>query len=69
MKKILAALLLITTVRCSNNTDKNAGNDTTNTTYDESKPDTNVRPNGLNNSSVISTDTSAYKVPDSLKNK
>jgi hypothetical protein len=69
MKKIFAILLLAVAWSCGNNKNTSSNSDTTNATYDESKPDTTVHPNGLNNSSVTSTDTSAYKVPDSSKDK
>jgi hypothetical protein len=69
MKKIFVVLLLTSIWSCSNNTNTSNKNDTTNATYNEEKPDTSVHPNGLNNSSVTSTDTSAYRVPDTSKNK
>lgn len=69
MKKIFPLLILTVVCSCGNNTNTTNSSDTTNAIYDESKPDTTVRPNGLNNSSVTSTDTSAYRVPDTSKNK
>jgi len=63
MKKILIPFLLIVAYSCNN-----AGTNN-NSTADSSvaAPDTTIHPNGVNEGAVISTDTAAYKVKDSVK--
>ena len=68
MKKIIAALFIITICSCSNNTNTtNSSNDSTHVTYDASKADTTSVPNRVNNGTPGSNDTSAMDLDTTNK--
>lgn len=72
MKKVIIASLLIALYSCSGNSSDNAAN---NNTTDSSgltnatANDTLKHPTGMDNSSVISTDTAAMNVQNSYKKR
>ncbi len=72
MKKVLiASALLIALYGCSGNSSDNATNNTTDSTglTNPTAIDTVKHPSGMDNSSVISTDTAAMNVQNSYKKK
>jgi hypothetical protein len=63
MKKIVIPFLIVVIYSCNNTgTNSNSNADST-----VAAPDTTIHPNGVNEGAVISTDTAAYKVKDSVK--
>jgi len=72
MKKVLiASALLIALYGCSGNSSDNATTNTTDSTglTNPTAIDTVKHPSGMDNSSVISTDTAAMNVQNSYKKK
>jgi|1185.fasta_scaffold98222_2 uncharacterized lipoprotein len=65
MKKLIAAIFVITIFSCSNNTKTtNSGSDSTNVTNGTSKADTTAVPDGVTSGNPESRDTSAMRPLD-----
>ena len=67
MKKLLTAILLFAITSCNNNAGNTGGNNTENGGLtNPTAIDTTKHPSGMENSSVISTDTAAMNVQNSI---
>jgi hypothetical protein len=68
MKHLKTFFIALVIVSCSSNSNHNdSASDTAKVTYDVTKADTTLQPNGVTDGEAISTDTAALRPADSAK--